>query len=106
LTEKQAILIFRQLINAYKSLYENNIVHRDIKTDNIFFKDDRLKLADFGFSKRLKYPDDLMQTSLGSPLYMAPEVLNNDVYGSKADLWSCGVILYQMLFNSLPYSTC
>lgn len=72
LTEKQAILIFKQLINAYKSLHENNIVHRDIKTDNIFFKDGKLKLADFGFSKKLKYQDDLMQTSLGSPLYMAP----------------------------------
>lgn len=98
--------IFGQLINAYKSLYENNIVHRDIKTDNIFFKDGKLKLADFGFSKRLKYQDDLMQTSLGSPLYMAPEVLNNDVYGSKADLWSCGIILYQMLFGTMPYTTC
>jgi len=81
-------------------------VHRDIKTDNIFFKTDKLKLADFGFCKKLKFTDDLTQTSLGSPLYMAPEVLNNDVYGSKADLWSCGIILYQMIFGVTPYGTC
>lgn len=97
--------MFKQLIDAYRSLYENNIVHRDIKTDNILIKENVIKLADFGFSKTLKYQDDLMQTSLGSPLYMAPEVLNNDVYSSKADLWSCAIILYQMLFGHTPYNT-
>ena len=65
-----------------------------------------MKLADFGFCKKLKFNDDLTQTSLGSPLYMAPEVLNHDVYGTKADLWSCGIILYQMLFGRCPYGTC
>jgi serine/threonine-protein kinase ULK/ATG1 len=51
-------------------------------------------LADFGFCKKLKNFDDLTQTSLGSPLYMAPEVLNGDVYDSKADVWSVGIVLY------------
>lgn len=98
--------MFKQLINAYKSLHEHNIIHRDIKPDNILFKEGTLKLADFGFCKKLKFADDLTQTSLGSPLYMAPEVLNNDIYSSKADLWSCGVILYQLLFGKCPYGTC
>lgn len=55
LGEKEAVKVFRQLVAAYRSLYEHNIVHRDIKPDNIFFKGDKLKLADFGFCKKLKF---------------------------------------------------
>ena len=72
LHEKEALAIFRQLINAVKSLHHHHIVHRDIKPNNIFFKSEHLKLADFGFCKKLRGPDDFTQTSLGSPLYMAP----------------------------------
>lgn len=104
--EKDALVLFRQLITAMKSLHEHFILHRDIKPNNIFFKSGHLKLADFGFCKRLKGADDFTQTSLGSPLYMAPEVLNHDVYGSKADVWSCGIVLYEMLFGYCPYGDC
>jgi serine/threonine-protein kinase ULK/ATG1 len=72
LPEKEALRIFKQLINAFKSLNEYHILHRDVKPNNIFFKSGHLKLADFGFCKKLKNFDDLTQTSLGSPLYMAP----------------------------------
>jgi serine/threonine protein kinase len=81
-------------------------LHRDVKPNNIFFKSGHLKLADFGFCKKLKNFDDLTQTSLGSPLYMAPEVLNGDVYDSKADVWSVGIVLYEMLFGRCPYGDC
>lgn len=89
-----------------RSLSEHFILHRDIKPNNIFFKSDHLKLADFGFCKRLRGGDDFTQTSLGSPLYMAPEVLNKEVYGSKADIWSCGIVLYEMLYGYCPYGHC
>jgi serine/threonine-protein kinase ULK/ATG1 len=72
LSEQEALKIFKQLINALKSLHENFILHRDIKPNNIFFKSSHLKLADFGFCKKLRSSDDFTQTSLGSPLYMAP----------------------------------
>ena len=72
LEEKEALSIFRQLINAFHSLHESHILHRDIKPNNIFFKSGHLKLADFGFCKKLRSSDDFTQTSLGSPLYMAP----------------------------------
>jgi serine/threonine-protein kinase ULK/ATG1 len=72
LPEKEALALFRQLITAMRSLHEHFILHRDIKPNNIFFKSNHLKLADFGFCKRLRGGDDFTQTSLGSPLYMAP----------------------------------
>jgi serine/threonine-protein kinase ULK/ATG1 len=106
LHEHHALKIFRQLLNAFKSLNENHILHRDVKPNNIFFKSGNLKLADFGFCKRLKNFDDLTQTSLGSPLYMAPEVLNGEVYDTKADVWSVGIVLYEMLFGRCPYGDC
>lgn len=106
LPEKEALIIFRQLINAFKSLHDHHILHRDIKPNNIFFKSGHLKLADFGFCKKLRSSDDFTHTSLGSPLYMAPEILNGDVYGSKADVWSCGIVLFEMLFGYCPYGHC
>jgi serine/threonine-protein kinase ULK/ATG1 len=81
-------------------------LHRDIKPNNIFFKSGHLKLADFGFCKKLRSSDDFTHTSLGSPLYMAPEIMNGDVYGSKADVWSCGIVLFEMLFGYCPYGHC
>jgi Protein kinase domain len=106
LGEKQALLVFWQLILALRSLHDNFILHRDIKPNNIFFKSHHLKLADFGFCKKLRSSDDFTQTSLGSPLYMAPEIMNGDVYGSKADVWSCGIVLFEMLFGYCPYGHC
>lgn len=76
LPEKEALLLFRQLTHAMKSLHEYHVLHRDVKPNNIFFKAGHLKLADFGFCKRLRSSDDFTQTSLESPLYMAPEILN------------------------------
>jgi serine/threonine protein kinase len=102
--EKRALLYFKQLMNAFKALSSNNILHRDIKPDNILLKSGHLKLADFGFCKRMQGPDDLTQTVLGSPVYMAPEVLNGDLYNSKADIWSLGVVLFEMLFGYCPFN--
>jgi serine/threonine protein kinase len=103
-SEKKALLYFKQLMNAFKSLSTNNILHRDIKPDNILIKSGHLKLADFGFCKRMAGPDDLTQTILGSPVYMAPEVLNGDMYNIKADIWSLGVVLFEMLFGFCPFN--
>jgi|JI6StandDraft_1071083.scaffolds.fasta_scaffold66990_1 serine/threonine protein kinase len=72
LSESKALTYFRQLVEAFKILYKHNIMHRDLKPDNILFHNGVLKLGDFGFCKNLKTADNMASTMLGSPIYMAP----------------------------------
>jgi serine/threonine protein kinase len=72
LPEKVALNYFSQIIDAFKVLNKNNIMHRDLKPDNILLHDGILKLADFGFCKPLENEEDTTKTMLGSPIYMAP----------------------------------
>lgn len=103
LNENQIKLIIRQITNALKYIMDNNIVHRDLKPHNILInKDLTIKLCDFGFAKEFK--DTLMtNTVCGSPLYMAPEILNNHSYNLKSDIWSLGIIMYEMIMKDHPY---
>lgn len=103
LGEKQALVYFRQLLSAFKVLAENNIMHRDIKPENILIHNGILKVADFGFCKPLEHQDGMAETMLGSPIYMAPEVLKGEAYTMKADVWSLGVVLYRMIFGFCPF---
>jgi len=80
-------------------------MHRDLKPDNILFHNNVLKLGDFGFCKNLKTADNMASTMLGSPIYMAPEVLKGEIYTSKADIWSLGVVLFEMLFGYCPFES-
>ena len=93
LSEEQAIEFFLQILNAFKPLVKNKIMHRDFKLANILMHDGEIKIADFGFSKLLSN-EEFTETMLGSPLNMAPEVLGGIQYNSKADIWSIGVVFY------------
>jgi serine/threonine protein kinase len=86
----------------------NPIIHRDLKPQNILmFGDYGIKLTDFGFARNIQ-ANDLLNTFCGTPLYMAPELLlpskdkSNKIYTSKVDLWSIGIILYEMLTGKIP----
>lgn len=105
--EKYAQFYFCQLRNGLKYLDDNFIIHRDIKPKNILLTDNRriLKIADFGFAKRFE-EQSLHETICGSPLYMAPEIMKDKMYTNKTDLWSIGMILYEMLYGLHPYGMC
>mmetsp|Transcript_16206 Transcript_16206/g.13779 ORF Transcript_16206/g.13779 Transcript_16206/m.13779 type:complete len:147 (-) Transcript_16206:1471-1911(-) len=103
LSEKESLDIFKQLINAFKHIYRENIIHRDLKPANILLCDGIVKIADFGFCKRMSSPQELTFTMVGSPIYMAPEILKGFPYNIKSDIWSLGVVLYECLFGVCPY---
>jgi len=92
----------KQLFQAINHCHAQNIVHRDIKPDNIMItNDDSVRLIDFGLSKASKKGKQL-KTVAGTPYYMSPEVLDG-AYSKKADIWSLGVILYTLVSGYLPF---
>ena len=103
LNEDKIKYIVRQITDALKYIMNNNIVHRDLKPHNILINNDlEIKLCDFGFAREFK--DTLLtETICGSPLYMAPEILNNHKYNLKSDIWSLGIIMYEMFMKDHPY---
>lgn len=93
----------KKLLSAFKHIHSQGIVHRDIKPENIMVtKDDELKVIDFGLSKQAG-DGKKMKTIAGTPYYMAPEVLERQLYNSKVDMWSLGVILYVFMSGYLPF---
>ncbi|KAI9322123.1 kinase-like domain-containing protein, partial [Dichotomocladium elegans] len=104
--EGHARLLFSQIVSGVQYMHRKNIVHRDLKMENILMVDSRhLKIADFGLAKRFCPGNDMSQTRCGTALYAAPEqYLANRVYASlPADIWSCGVILYTMVCGHTPF---
>jgi serine/threonine protein kinase len=103
LKEKYCKKYSKQLADGLKYLIENNILHRDLKPQNILLTDDfNIKIADFGFARKVE-KDMLLNTLCGSPMYMAPEIINKQDYSIKSDLWSVGIIIYQMIFGRVPF---
>ena len=106
ITEKDTQYIVKQIIEAIKYIMDNNIVHRDLKPHNILINKDtkEIKLCDFGFAREFK--DTLLtDTICGSPLYMAPELLQNQKYNIKSDIWSLGIIMYEIVMKNHPFKS-
>ncbi|CAJ0602208.1 unnamed protein product, partial [Cylicocyclus nassatus] len=102
--ENEAKLIFRQLIEALIYLQRCNIVHRDLKCENVLLdRVENVKLGDFGFARYLR-PNEKANTFCGSRAYVAPEILRAIAYsGQTVDIWSAGVVLYVMVTGVMPY---
>ena len=98
---------FCQISLGINYLHEHFIIHRDLKSANIllFDKGKKLKLADFGISRITSQHKISSGTQIGTPLYMGPEMLNNQTYGTKVDMWSLGCILYEMIHLECPFNS-
>jgi len=105
--ENTARKFLTQIAAGLCALHEQNVLHRDLKPQNILLSDGSdvpvLKIADFGFARALQ-PQDMAATVCGSPLYMAPEILRHEPYDAKADLWSVGAILFELQLGRTPFS--
>ncbi|KAH9324313.1 hypothetical protein KI387_004491 [Taxus chinensis] len=97
----------RQIGSGLTMLREHHVIHRDLKPQNLLLSTNDsnavLKIADFGFARPLQ-PQGLAETMCGSPLYMAPEIMLEQKYDAKADLWSVGTILFQLVTGKTPFS--
>lgn len=107
LREDVARVYFQQLISAIDFCHSRGVYHRDLKPENLLLDEDgNLKVTDFGLSTFAEHlrQDGLLHTTCGTPAYVAPEVIGRKGYdGAKADIWSCGVILYVLLAGFLPF---
>ncbi|AYU75630.1 protein kinase, putative [Leishmania donovani] len=107
LTEPCVASLFIQVAVALQSLHtEYGILHRDVKPHNIFLLEDGItvRLGDFGISTQLDRVGDTAKEACGSPYYMAPELFEERAYGAAADVWSLGVVFYQLIARQLPFT--
>ncbi|PIA42162.1 hypothetical protein AQUCO_02100194v1 [Aquilegia coerulea] len=107
LKEDAARKYFQQLIGAIEFCHSRGVYHRDLKPENLLLDENgNLKVTDFGLSALFesRRQDGLLHTTCGTPAYVAPEVINKKGYdGAKADIWSCGVVLFVLLASYLPF---
>ncbi|OCT57370.1 serine/threonine-protein kinase Nek11 [Xenopus laevis] len=94
--EEHVMEWFIQLLLGVNYLHERLILHRDLKTKNVFLKNGTVKIGDFGVSRILSMPSDMATTFTGTPHYMSPEVHAHYGYNAKSDIWSLGCILYEI----------
>lgn len=106
LPESESVRIFRQMIAGLSYCHRFSICHRDLKPENILMdRNKNIKIVDFGMAA-LQPAKKWLNTSCGSPHYASPEVIRAENYrGDKADIWSCGVILFAMLTGTLPFDS-
>lgn len=107
--EGDAARIARNILDSLVYLHKQNIVHRDIKLENILCLDEdeqkpvQVKLADFGLSSKLSGKSPTLNSLVGTSFYLAPEIISKAGYGASVDMWACGIVLYIMLSGQFPF---
>jgi len=104
--EKEALTSVKHIAKAMDYANSQNVIHRDLKPANILINDGVIKIADFGLARFVEDPkiQDKLTCRRGSPLYMAPEVFKGKKYCQKCDVWSVGIIFYELLFKTTPWT--
>jgi NIMA (never in mitosis gene a)-related kinase len=105
LSEDEVLNFFTQICLAIKHLHDRKILHRDLKSQNIFLTNCGIvKLGDFGIAKVLSHTKEHVQTIVGTPYYLSPEIVENKPYNYKSDIWSLGILLYEMCALEPPFN--
>ncbi|CAM9591956.1 unnamed protein product, partial [Phaeothamnion confervicola] len=104
-TEAEAMRIFVQICLALRHVHARKILHRDLKSQNVFLTSNGVvKLGDFGIARALDSSKACARTQIGTPYYLSPEICQDRPYGKKSDIWALGVLLYELLSLRVPFT--
>ena len=105
-SENEILQYFYEILQGLYYLHKNRVIHRDLKTLNIFLtENNHIKIGDFGVSKKLINNNIYAYTFVGTPYYLSPEICLNKPYDEKSDVWSLGVVLYEMITLNKPFDS-
>jgi len=103
LHEEKIWQLWLPIMHVASYLHEKGIIHRDIKALNVFMKANKIKVGDFGVGRVMSENTLMVDTMYGTPLYLSPELCQNEPYNAKTDIWSCGVLLYELCSLETPF---